>query len=97
MKDFWKDHKKMYQNRPIYWLFASKKGVFQCIAYMHCMNAYTSERVRTKYLLPYIETLQARIADLDARRSELTTRETKQLQQHTRRSKSVRSITTVCR
>lgn len=25
VKDFWKDHKKMYQNRPIYWLFASKK------------------------------------------------------------------------
>jgi type II restriction/modification system DNA methylase subunit YeeA len=25
-EDFWKDHKKMYQNRPIYWLFSSKKG-----------------------------------------------------------------------
>ena len=81
VKDFWKDHKKRYQNRPIYWLFASKKGAFQCIAYMHRMNAYTAERIRAKYLLPYIETLQARIADLDNRRSELTTRETKQLQQ----------------
>lgn len=84
VKDFWKDHKKMYQNRPIYWLFASKKGAFQCIAYMHRMNAYTAERIRAKYLLPYIETLQARITDLDARRSELTTRETKQLQQFTK-------------
>ncbi|MCI6336761.1 MAG: BREX-1 system adenine-specific DNA-methyltransferase PglX [Prevotella sp.] len=84
VKDFWKDHKKMYQNRPIYWLFASKKGAFQCIAYMHRMNAYTAERIRAKYLLPYIETLQARIIDLDARRSELTTRETKQLQQLTK-------------
>ena len=81
VKDFWKDHKKMYQNRPIYWLFASKKGAFQCIAYMHRMNAYTAERIRAKYLLPYIETLQARITDLDTRRSELTTRESKQLQQ----------------
>lgn len=81
VKDFWKDHKKMYQNRPIYWLFASKKGAFQCIAYMHRMNAYTAERIRAKYLLPYIETLQARITDLDNRRSELTTRESKQLQQ----------------
>ena len=35
VKDFWKDHKKMYQNRPIYWLFSSKKGAFQCLAYMH--------------------------------------------------------------
>lgn len=84
VKEFWKDHKKMYQNRPIYWLFASKKGAFQCIAYMHRMNAYTAERIRAKYLLPYIETLQARITDLDARRSELTTRETKQLQQLTK-------------
>lgn len=84
VKDFWKDHKKMYQNRPIYWLFASKKGAFQCIAYMHRMNAYTAERICAKYLLPYIETLQARITDLDARRSELTTRETKQLQQFTK-------------
>ena len=84
VKDFWKDHKKMYQNRPIYWLFASKKGAFQCIAYMHRMNAYTAERIRAKYLLPYIETLHARITDLDARRSELTTRETKQLQQLTK-------------
>ncbi|MCI6195661.1 MAG: BREX-1 system adenine-specific DNA-methyltransferase PglX [Prevotella sp.] len=84
VKDFWKDHKKMYQNRPIYWLFASKKGAFQCIAYMHRMNAYTAERIRAKYLLPYIETLQARITDLDARRSELTTRETKQFQQLTK-------------
>ncbi len=25
VKDFWKDHKKMYQNRPIYWLFSSKR------------------------------------------------------------------------
>lgn len=84
VKDFWKDHKKMYQNRPIYWLFASKKGAFQCIAYMHRMNAYTAERIRAKYLLPYIETLQARITDFDNRRSELTTRESKQLQQLTK-------------
>lgn len=80
VKDFWKDHKKMYQNRPIYWLFSSKKGAFQVIAYMHRMNAYTAERVRSKYLLPYIEHLEAEIDKLDARRAELSTRETKLLQ-----------------
>lgn len=80
VKDFWKDHKKTYQNRPIYWLFSSKKGAFQVIAYMHRMNAYTAERVRSKYLLPYIEHLEAEIDKLDARRAELSTRETKQLQ-----------------
>ena len=81
VKDFWKDHKKMYQNRPIYWLFSSKKGAFQVIAYMHRMNAYTVECVRAKYLLPYIENIQAKIAELDANRASLNTRETKQLQQ----------------
>lgn len=80
VKDFWKDHKKMYQNHPIYWLFSSKKGAFQVIAYMHRMNAYTAERVRSKYLLPYIEHLEAEIDKLDARRAELSTKETKQLQ-----------------
>ena len=80
VKDFWKDHKKMYQNRPIYWLFSSKKGTFQVIAYMHRMNAYTAERVRSKYLLPYIEHLESEIDKLDARRAELSTKETKQLQ-----------------
>ena len=80
VKDFWKDHKKMYQNRPIYWLFSSKKGAFQVIAYMHRMNAYTAERVRSKYLLPYIEHLEAEIDKLDAHRAELSTKESKQLQ-----------------
>ena len=80
VKDFWKDHKKMYQNRPIYWLFASKKGAFQVIAYMHRMNAYTVERIRAKYLLPFIEHLEAETGKLDARRAELSTKETKQLQ-----------------
>lgn len=79
MKDFWKDHKKMYQNRPIYWLFSSKKGAFKCITYMHRMTPYTAEQVRSKYLLPYIEQLQARINDLESRAASLTTAETRQL------------------
>lgn len=78
-KDFWKDHKKMYQNRPIYWLFASKKGSFQCIAYLHRMTPYTPERIRSKYLLPFIETLGRKIADLTTRAADLSTAERKKL------------------
>ena len=80
LKDFWKDHKKMYQNRPIYWLFSSKKGAFKCLAYMHRMDAYTAERVRSNYLLPYIEYLQNQIADLENRASSLSTAENRKLQ-----------------
>ena len=80
IKDFWKDHKKMYQNRPIYWLFASKKGAFQVLTYMHRMNPYTVERIRTKYLLPYIEYLKGRIEVDEARGADLSTVERKNLQ-----------------
>ena len=79
-KDFWKDHKKMYQNKPIYWLFSSKKGAFKCLAYMHRMDAYTAERVRTNYLLPYIEYLQNQINELENRAVLLSTAENRRLQ-----------------
>ena len=79
MKDFWKDHKKMYQNRPIYWLFSSKKGAFQCMVYMHRMNPYTAERVRTKYLLKHIDDLKGRIATASERAALLTTVERRNL------------------
>ena len=79
VKDFWKDHKKVYQNRPIYWLFSSKKGAFQCLAYMHRMDAYTAERIRTKYLLPHIEWLMQKQGELEANAANLTNIERKQL------------------
>jgi len=79
VKDFWKDHKKMYQNRPIYWLFSSKKGAFQCLAYMHRMNAYTAERIRTKYLLPHIEWLIQKQSEMEANAANLNARERKEL------------------
>ena len=79
VKDFWKDHKRMYQNRPIYWLFASKKGAFQCLAYMHRMDAYTAERIRTKYLLPHIEWLMQKQGEMEANAANLNPRERREL------------------
>ena len=79
VKDFWKDHKKMYSNRPIYWLFSSKKGAFQCLAYMHRMNPYTAELVRSKYLLPYIDYLKGKIAEDTAKAASLSTVERRNL------------------
>ena len=84
VKDFWKDHKKMYQNRPIYWLFSSKKGAFQSLAYMHRMNAYTAERIRTKYLLPHIEWLVQQQTEMEANAANLNARERKRLDSITR-------------
>lgn len=82
--DFYGDHKKMYQNRPIYWMFSSnqkgKRAAFQCLVYMHRMNRFTPEHIRTNYLLPYIAHLAAREADLMAK-SSLTSKENKELKQ----------------
>ena len=78
-KDFWKDHKKMYQNRPIYWLFSSKKGAFKAVVYVHRMDKYTVEQVRAKYLLPYIGYTERQIKSLEKREGSISTAERKEL------------------
>lgn len=80
IRDFWKDHLARYQRTPIYWLFESKRGAFQCITYMHRMNPYTVETIRTKYLLPHIESLNNLIVEMESRAASLTTQERRQLQ-----------------
>lgn len=51
IKDFYKDHCKTYQKRPIYWLFDSgKKNGFKCIIYMHRYQPDTIVRIRTDYV-----------------------------------------------
>ena len=60
LKDFYADHLKVYQKRPIYWLFDSgKQNGFKALIYMHRYNADTVGRVRTDYLhraQKYVET-----------------------------------------
>jgi type II restriction/modification system DNA methylase subunit YeeA len=51
LKDFYKDHLKVYQKRPIYWLFESgKNDGFKALIYMHRYNEQTVAKVRTDYL-----------------------------------------------
>ena len=51
LNDFYKDHCKIYQKRPIYWLFDSgKKNGFKCLAYMHRYQPDTIARIRTDYV-----------------------------------------------
>jgi len=57
INDFYSDHLKAYQKRPIYWLFDSgKKNGFKCLVYMHRYQPDTIARIRTDY----IHELQAR-------------------------------------
>ena len=51
LNDFYKDHCKTYQKRPIYWLFDSgKKNGFKCLIYMHRYQPDTIARIRTDYV-----------------------------------------------
>jgi type II restriction/modification system DNA methylase subunit YeeA len=79
--DFYKYHCKMYKKKPIYWLFASKKGAFQVLVYMHRMNAFTVEKIRANYLLEHIKNIDSEISLLESNEASLNTQEAKKLEQ----------------
>ena len=51
LNDFYADHCKIYQKRPIYWLFDSgKKNGFKALIYMHRYQSDLLARMRTDYV-----------------------------------------------
>ncbi len=51
LKDFFKDHCKTYQKRPIYWQFdTGKKNGFKALCYMHRWDVNTVGNVRIDYM-----------------------------------------------
>ena len=51
LNDFYADHLKTYQKRPIYWLFDSgKKNGFKALCYMHRYQRDLLARLRTDYV-----------------------------------------------
>ena len=51
LNDFYADHLKTYQKRPIYWLFSSgKKNGFKALIYMHRYQPDLLARMRTDYV-----------------------------------------------
>ena len=66
--DFYADHLKVYQKRPIYWLFDSgKKNGFKCLVYMHRYQPDTIARIRTDYVHEQQSRYRTAIADLESR------------------------------
>ena len=69
LNDFFKNHCKIYQKRPIYWLFDSgKKNGFKALVYIHRYTPDLIARMRTGYIHPHqaryrtqIELLQEQI------------------------------------
>lgn len=51
LKEFFKDHCKVYQKRPIYWLFdTGKKNGFKALCYVHRWTVNTVGSVRIDYM-----------------------------------------------
>lgn len=49
---FYADHLKIYQKRPIYWMFSSgKNNAFKCLIYLHRYNEDTLAKINSKYFL----------------------------------------------
>ena len=68
LNDFYKDHLKIYQKRPIYWLFDSgKKNGFKALVYMHRWQPDTIARVRTDYVHEMQSRYRTAIADVEQR------------------------------
>ena len=76
LNDFYKDHLKIYQKRPIYWLFDSgKKNGFKALVYMHRYQPDTIARVRTDYVHEMQSRYRTAIADVEQRLNDASTSE----------------------
>ena len=68
LDDFYADHCKTYQKRPIYWLFDSgKKNGFKALIYMHRYQPDTIARIRTDYVHEQQARYRTAIANLESR------------------------------
>ena len=68
LNDFYADHCRTYQKRPIYWLFDSgKKNGFKALIYMHRYAPDTIARIRTDYVHEQQSRYHTAIADLENR------------------------------
>lgn len=82
INDFYNDHVKTYQKRPIYWLFDSgKKNGFKALIYMHRYNENTVPKVRLDYLHRIQTTYEKLLTDVNYKlTTELTMTDKKQVQ-----------------
>lgn len=68
LNDFYADHCKIYQKRPIYWMFDSgKKNGFKALIYMHRYQPDTIARIRTDYVHEQQSRYRTAIADMENR------------------------------
>lgn len=72
LNDFFKDHCKIYQKRPIYWMFDSgKEKGFKALVYMHRWDENTTARVEL-YLQEIQKKYETEIRAIDAMLDHIT-------------------------
>ena len=76
LNGFYKDHCKMYQKCPIYWMFDSgNKNGFKCLIYMHRYQPDTLARIRTDYVHEQQARYRTAIEDFENRMANSSTSE----------------------
>lgn len=76
LNDFYADHLKTYQKRPIYWLFDSgKKNGFKALIYMHRYQPDLLARMRTDYVHEQQERYRTQLAMIDSSEQNATSTE----------------------
>ncbi len=67
LNDFYADHCKIYQKRPIYWLFDSgKKNGFKALTYLHRYSRDLLAKLRTDYVHEQQERYRTQLAHIAA-------------------------------
>jgi len=63
--DFYADHLKLYQKRPIYWMFSSgKSSGFKCLVYLHRYSENTLAKINAGYFQPATIYLRNQISEI---------------------------------
>ena len=76
LNDFYADHLKTYQKRPIYWLFDSgKKNGFKALIYMHRYQPDLLARMRIDYVHEQQERYRTQLAMIDSSEQNATSTE----------------------
>ena len=95
LNDFYKDHYKIYQKRPIYWLFDSgKKNGFKSLIYLHRYQSDLLAKLRTDYVHEQQERYRTQLSHIAAALNTATGSErARLLKQQDKLSEQLKEIT----
>lgn len=95
LNDFYADHLKIYQKRPIYWLFDSgKKNGFKALIYMHRYSRDLLAKLRTEYVHEQQERYRTQLSRISTELNHaLGTERSKLLRQQDKLTEQLKEIT----